>query len=92
MLYVTLWLMTLSAGKVHELTKLFEHEPILHASHPLNIALLNLQPRHVPNFYTTMVETLAIPPNASSVALLIRAFGRLHKPLQAEAVWKQWQV
>jgi len=77
---------------VTELTSIFQQEQMLHAPHPLNTALLSLQPRDVPAFYKTMVEKLAIQPNASSVALVIRAFGQLHKLAEAEAVLKEWQV
>lgn len=65
---------------------------MLHAAHPLNTALLSLQPQEIPAFYKTMVETVAIQPNASSVALVIRAFGQLHKLAEAQAVLKEWQV
>ncbi len=75
-----------------ELTSIFQQEQILHAPHPLNTALLSLQPRDVPAFYNTMVEKVAIQPNASSIALVIRAFGQLHNLAQAEAVFKEWQV
>ena len=75
-----------------ELTSIFQQEQMLHAPHPLNTALLSLQPRDVPAFYKTMVEKVAIQPNASSVALVIRAFGQLHKLAEAEAVLKEWQV
>ena len=75
-----------------ELTSIFQQEQILHASHPLNTALLSLQPRDVPAFYNTMVEKVAIQPNANSIALVIRAFGQLHKLAEAEAVFKEWQV
>ena len=39
-----------------------------------------------------MVNTLGLQPNAGSIALLVRALGHLRKPLQAEAVWKEWRV
>ncbi|KAL0036562.1 hypothetical protein WJX79_000391 [Trebouxia sp. C0005] len=79
-------------GKVTELTSIFQQEQILHAPHPLNTALLSLQPRDIPAFYNTMVKKVAIQPNASSVALVIRAFGQLHKLAEAEAILKEWQA
>ena len=75
-----------------ELVSIFQQEQMLHAPHPLNTALLSLQPQDVPAFYKTMVEKVAIQPNASSVALVIRAFGQLHQLAEAEAVLKEWQV
>lgn len=75
-----------------ELTSIFQQEQILHAPHPLNTALLSLQPQDVPAFYNTVVEKVAIQPNASSIALVIRALGQLHKLAEAEAVFKEWQV
>ncbi|KAL0052674.1 hypothetical protein WJX82_005877 [Trebouxia sp. C0006] len=79
-------------GKVTELASIFQQEQMLHAPHPLNTALLSLQPQDVPAFYKTMVEKVAIQPNASSVALVIRAFGQLHQLAEAEAVLKEWQA
>ncbi|DBA86013.1 hypothetical protein WJX77_010551 [Trebouxia sp. C0004] len=79
-------------GKVTELTSIFQQEQMLHAPHPLNTALLSLQPRDVPAFYNIVTEKVAIQPNASSIALVIRAFGQLHKVAQAEAVFNEWQA
>lgn len=93
---ITAWSSTIAggvgAGKLPELVQLFKQNQLLQATHPLNVALQNLQKHLVSQFYYAMVDTLGIPPNASSAALHIRALGQLQKLSQAEAFWKQWQV
>lgn len=80
------------AGKIDDLVELYRQEPALQSTHPFNVGLMSMPIRQIPEVYQTLVEELNLQPNAQSVALLIRSFGRTNRLKRAVAIWEDWQV
>ena len=80
------------AGRCADLVQLFQRDICLRQTFACNVVLTSLPPQHATEMYSFFVDKMGIKPNYNTVALRIRALGRIARYVEAEQLFWQWQV